>query len=63
MDVRPGITQTQLATDIGLSVSQMNNIACGRNWPSLSVYFKLCEKLGMDAPLMPEEMRPIIDTD
>src|SRR6478609_7514527 len=45
-----GMGQTEMSRDIGCTVSQVSNMEAGRNWPSMTVYFKLCRVLQVETP-------------
>ena len=49
---RARITQQELADKSGIGFQQVSHAECGRVWPSLPVYLKMCRALGLeDAPL------------
>ncbi len=49
---RARLTQSELANASGIGFQQVSHAECGRVWPSLPVYFKMCRALGIeDAPL------------
>lgn len=47
-----GISREDFANKIGLSYSNAANIETGQNWPSMPVFIKICEVLGVDVPLV-----------
>lgn len=44
------MSRRQFADKIGLSYSNTSNIELGENWPSMPVYIKICEVLGVGEP-------------
>lgn len=45
-------SQTELAKEAGCSMKTINNIECGRTWPSLHLYRVLCRVLKAGSPPM-----------
>lgn len=42
-----GVSARDMSLSIGLSPSYINNIECGKNLPSMTVFFYICEYLGI----------------
>lgn len=50
-----GISQTELSRQAKCSVKHVNNIECGRTWPSLHLHRALCRALKVgEVPLFAE---------
>jgi transcriptional regulator with XRE-family HTH domain len=47
-----GLGREDFAAKIGLSYSNTANIETGQNWPSMPVYIRICEVLGISVPLI-----------
>ena len=43
-----GMTQKDLAENLGMSLQQLNNTISGRNTASMAVYERIAEKLGVE---------------
>lgn len=43
-----GMTQKDLAEDLGMSLQQLNNTISGRNTASMAVYERIADKLGVE---------------
>lgn len=50
MRKKQGLGREKFAELIGLSYSNTANIETGQNWPSMPVYIRICETLGIGVP-------------
>lgn len=46
--INKGVSARDMSLSIGQSASYINNIECGKNLPSMTVFFYICDYLGIE---------------